>query len=281
MSQKFKKIAVFYNENKQQAQKVIAQLKTFFKSKKVNAVYVPCYKHKRWIGDADLVFALGGDGTVLHAARDMEGKNIPLLGINLGSLGFLSGIEAKDLKSRLPDILRGKFKLHRKYLIEAKIIRNGEIIGPHTAFNDFVIKTVEPRIMQFRAEIDRRFLIDYLSDGLIVSTPAGSTAYALAAGGPIVFPGLDVFILVPICPHTLTHRPIVVSAKRTIVVKPLVKNDADFRMPVLSIDGQDNFELAAEDEIVIKRSKNYVKMLIPPEYDYFKVLSKKLKWGQR
>lgn len=281
MSKKYKKVAVFYNETKQQAKNILADIGKILKSHKAQGFFIPSHKYDRWPGNADLVIALGGDGTVLHAARDMGGKKIPLLGINVGSLGFLSGIEAKEIRQKLPDVLQGKFHHQRKYLIEAKIRRGSEIIGPYTAFNDCVIKTLEPRIMQIRAEIDSKFLINYSSDGFIVSTPAGSTAYALAAGGPIVFPGLDVFVLVPICPHTLTHRPIIVSTKRKITVKPIIKSGDGFLMPILSIDGQTDIKLFSGDEILIQRSKKYVNLLVPRGYDYFKVLSHKLKWGQR
>jgi NAD+ kinase len=165
--------------------------------------------------------------------------------------------------------------------LKAKVLENKKCKAVYHAFNDCVIKTLEPRVIKLQAKIDDKFLIDYLSDGLIVSTPAGSTAYALAAGGPIVFPGLDVLIILPICPHMLTHRPIVLSAKRRISVKPFLKSSSDLNIPVLSIDGQINVELKPAAAVEIKRSDKFVTMLTPPEYDYFKVLSHKLKWGQR
>ncbi|HUT86216.1 MAG TPA: NAD(+)/NADH kinase [Elusimicrobiales bacterium] len=281
MSKPYKKITVFYNENKKTSHTVIARLKKFFGKRKIKIDYVPCHNHKKWTSDAELVITLGGDGTVLHAARDLGGKKIPLLGVNIGSLGFLTAIESKDLIRRLPEILNRKFKPQKKYLIEASIVSDNKKVASYNAFNDCVIKNIEPRIMELQAKIDNKFSMNYLSDGLIISTPSGSTAYALAAGGPIVFPGLDVFIIAPICPHMLTHRPIVLSSKQNLSVKPFIKKSKKCLLPVLSIDGQINVEIEPDCEIKIKRSKKFTTMLIPPEYDYFGVLSRKLKWGQR
>jgi NAD+ kinase len=316
---KFKNIAVFFNSRKPECARWAGEIARQLKQRKIKAAFVACEGHGRWNGPADLVIALGGDGTVLHAARDLAGRGIPLLGVNSGTLGFLSGMEARDFSEKFSSVLSGKYIIQERLLLKAEIIREGKVIsGPHTAFNDCVVKALEPRAFYVNARYGGKFLKTYFGDGLIVSTPGGSTAYSLAASGPIVYPDLDVFVFTPICPHTLTQRPLVLPANEEIVLSyrrthnphsaSSVENSGpakDFQpLPqcmkgkywreisgnfiasrsaaaVVSLDGQLNMELAPGDEVRITKSPRKTKLLLPADYDYFDVLSRKLKWGER
>jgi len=283
MPARFRKIAVFYNQRKPEGQRWAKAVCDFIKCKGLAVAPVPCLEHGSWEGQADLVIALGGDGTVLHAARDLAGLNIPLLAVNSGTLGFLSGMDVREFSERFPAILKGNYQLEPRYLLEASVqdAEGRHVNGPFLAFNDCVLKTPEPRAFSIKAFYGGRFMKSYFGDGLIIATPPGSTAYSLAASGPIVEPGLDVFILSPICPHSLTHRPVVLSASSQLVLEPSAGH-GDFRpLPILSMDGQAHLSVRPGERAVISKSDRGVNMLFPSDYDYFDVLRMKLKWGER
>ncbi|MCB1795673.1 MAG: NAD(+)/NADH kinase, partial [Candidatus Competibacteraceae bacterium] len=167
----------------------------------------------------DLVVVMGGDGTMLNAARSLVDYDMPILGVNLGRLGFLADVSPSEIPHRLDGVLNGQFREARRLLLYAQVMRDGCMIGEADALNDVVIhKRDVARMIDVETFLDGRFLNTYRADGLIISTPTGSTAYALAGGGPIIYPGLEAVVLVPICPHTLTHRPIVVGADNVIEV---------------------------------------------------------------
>ena len=211
---------------------------------------------------ADAAVAVGGDGTVLYAARHVIKRGLPVLGINAGGLGFLSGIEQKE------------------FLRTADVFLAGGVFGPLPALNDCVIRSPEARAFTLRASFGRQFLSDYFGDGLIVSTPSGSTAYSLAASGPIVMPDLEVFLLSPICPHTLTHRPIVLSAKEELKVS-VEGGRSGPQIMSLSIDGQETFGLEPGDTVLVRRHPRSFQMLAPEGFSYFDILRRKLSWGER
>lgn len=283
-SNRFKRVAIFLNEHKAECLRWAKAITEYLERKGVSVFSIPCIDHGNWTAgdDADLVIALGGDGTVLHAARDLAGRNIPLLGVNSGTLGFLSGLEVRDFATRMEPILAGEYILQQRFMIQADIYNNGKkIAGPHIAFNDCVIKSADPRAFHLNVRYGGKFLKTYFGDGLIISTPTGSTAYSLAASGPIVHPSLNAYLLTPICPHMLTQRPLVLPADEPLIAAPKT-GSSEFRpRTVISLDGQNNFELMQDDEVLIAKCPHKVSLLMPRDYDYFSVLSEKLKWGER
>lgn len=230
---------------------------------------------------ADAAVAVGGDGTVLYAARHIITLGVPVLGINAGGLGFLSGIEQKDFLKRADEFLSGRFARLKRSLLSVSVRRSGRaVFGPLPALNDCVIRNHEARAFQLKASFGGEFLSDYFGDGLIVSTPSGSTAYSLAAYGPIVMPDLEVFLLSPICPHTLTHRPIALSAAKELELT--VRNGSYApRGLALSVDGQENFALQPGDSVIVRRHSKSFGMLAPSGFSYFDILRRKLSWGER
>ena len=227
--------------------------------------------------EADLVIVVGGDGTLLGAARSLARGSAALLGVNLGRLGFLVDISPDGLEGALDAILAGDYEEESRFLLEAHI-------GPPTApgegvpaLNDVVLhKWNSVRMLEFETHIDGRFVNTQRSDGLIVSTPTGSTAYALSGGGPIVHPGLDALVLVPICPHTLSNRPLVVSGDSRIEIR---LRGGDLEHLRLSCDGQTNRSIRPGEEILIHRSPSSLRLLPPRGHDYYQILRAKLGWG--
>lgn len=233
------------------------------------------------IKKADAAVAVGGDGTVLFAARHVISRAIPVLGINAGGLGFLSGIEKNEFLKSVGAFLAGGFRKMKRSLLSVSVRRAGKMVfGPLPALNDCVIRNPEPRAFSLRASFGRQFLSDYFGDGLIVATPSGSTAYSLAASGPIVMPDLEVFLLSPICPHTLTHRPIALSAAEELRVTVMNGRHAPKDLS-LSMDGQENFRLEPGDTVHVRRHPRSLTMLAPADFSYFDMLRRKLSWGER
>lgn len=230
---------------------------------------------------ADAAVAVGGDGTVLYAARHVIARGLPVLGINAGGLGFLSGAEQKEFLAAAGGFLRGEFRTIERSLLSVSVLRRGRAVsGPLPALNDCVIRSSEARAFTLRASFGGKFLSEYFGDGLIVSTPSGSTAYSLAASGPIVMPDLEVFLLSPICPHTLTHRPIVLSAAADLRLEVHGGRYGPQRL-TLSLDGQENLTLEHGDTVLVRRHPRPFRMLVPRGFSYFDILRRKLSWGER
>jgi NAD+ kinase len=229
-------------------------------------------------GRVDLLVVLGGDGTLLAAARVLNRKPVPILAVNLGGLGFLTVITREDLYPTLEMVLGGNFRTERRVQIEGELIRADEVISSFLALNDVVLnKGAIARILDFEVLVDGRFISTYKSDGLIVSTPTGSTAYSLAAGGPVVVPSVEAFIVTPICAHTLTNRPLVLPDTATIEVVVKSQREAAY----LTVDGQVGIATHSEDIVRMKKSSSFVELVPPPQKDYFEILRQKLKWGER
>jgi len=227
----------------------------------------------------DLAIVVGGDGTLLNAARSLAQFDVPLLGINLGRLGFLTDISPIDMDHKLREIFDGKYKEEPRGLLHTTILRQGELISESSAFNDVVVhKWNGARMLEYETYIDGQFINTTRSDGLIVSTPTGSTGYALSGGGPILHPSLHAIVLVPICPHSMTYRPLVVfaDAKIEIIVKDCNQAEAQ-----VTCDGQINLGIQAHDHITMKRHDNCVRLIHPVSYDYYEILRAKLHWGKR
>jgi len=237
-------------------------------------------KVMNWSGfsqHCDLAVVIGGDGTLLAAARALGNTKTPLLGVHMGRLGFLADITPKVMIEQLNDVLAGHYISEKRALLKGTVIRNDETIFETHALNDIVVhKWASSRMVELETFIDGAFVSTERSDGLIVSTPTGSTAYALSGGGPIVHPSLNAVILVPICPHTLSHRPIVVSGDSLI---ELVITDTNLNSVKLSCDGQSTIEIINGDKILLEKSEQCTYLIHPEEHDHFHTLRTKLGWG--
>lgn len=227
---------------------------------------------------ADLLMVLGGDGTLLSVARFVGSREVPILGVNLGGLGFLTEVTLAELYPTLQVVLEGDFKVSRRITLLAAVRREGERIAEHTVFNDAVInKAALARIVNLETYVDGEYVATFRADGLILSTPTGSTAYSLSAGGPIVYPSLDVLILTPICPHMLTNRPLVLPGDVTVEVF-LASGQEDV---YLTLDGQEGLPLRHRDVVEVKRSGRIITLIKSPKKTYYELLRSKLKWGER
>src|SRR6266481_6433995 len=225
----------------------------------------------------DLLLVLGGDGTLLSMARLVGDLAVPILGVNLGGLGFLTALTVEELFPALEVYLRDELVIEDRMLFEARVFRQGERFGEYAALNDVIItKSAMSRIIRLEVAVDGDFATGYRADGLILSTPTGSTAYCLSAGGPIVFPTMDAVVLTPICSHTLTNRPIVLPADQRIEVRLLTDQDV-----MLTADGQVGFALRQWDTIEVRRASPRIRLLRVPQKHFFSVLRTKLKWGER
>ncbi|MBW1971771.1 MAG: NAD(+)/NADH kinase [Deltaproteobacteria bacterium] len=225
-----------------------------------------------------MIVVLGGDGTLLSVARLVGNSGVPVLGVNLGSLGFLTEIALPELFPAIEKVLNGDFRIEKRMSLVAKVIREGKDIGEYLVLNDVVInKGALARIIDLETYIDENYLTTYKADGLIISTPTGSTAYCLSAGGPIVYPTLSSVILIPICPHTLTNRPLILPPEVTI--KVILKSERE--EVFITLDGQWGFNLLINDIVEIKRAERTLRLIKSPHRSYFEVLRTKLKWGGR
>jgi len=228
--------------------------------------------------DADLVIVLGGDGTLLSAARAIDGREVPLFPVNLGGLGFLTAITMDELYPELERAFRGEHRIGKRKLLHCELIRSERVVGEYEALNDVVItKSAIARIVDLDAHVDHMFVCRYKADGLIVATPTGSTAYSLSAGGPIIFPSVAAICMTPICPHMLTNRPVIVPDTSVIRIICQAEDDSAF----LTIDGQIGEPLKKGDQIACRSSQHTLMLVRPPRMLFFDVLRQKLKWGER
>jgi NAD+ kinase len=237
-----------------------------------------CLTRNELPAQVDLLVVLGGDGTLLATARALNRKPVPILAVNLGGLGFLTVITREDLYPTLEAVLRGDYRTERRVQLEGELIRSDEVIASFLALNDAVLnKGAIARILDFELRVDGKFVSTYKSDGLIVSTPTGSTAYSLAAGGPIIVPTVEAFIVTPICAHTLTNRPLVLPDTTKIEVVVKSQREAAY----LSVDGQVGIAAYNDDLVRVRKSRSFVELIQPLKLGYFDVLQQKLKWGER
>ena len=226
---------------------------------------------------SQLLLVLGGDGTLLAAARLAAPRSIPVLPINMGSLGFLTNFTLQELHPALDDTLEGRFSLSERVLITVDLERAGKIIDTQRVLNEVVInKGALARMIELELIIDGDFVCRYRADGLIIATPTGSTAYSLSAGGPIVHPTVESFVITPICPHMLSDRPLVIRDSSTIEMKLSGNTESVF----LTLDGQRGIPLQPGDIVRAARAKELLKLIQPPKKSYFEILRNKLKWGE-
>jgi NAD+ kinase len=227
---------------------------------------------------ADLIVVLGGDGTLLSVARLVERPRVPILGVNMGGLGFITEVAVDELETVLEETLHGRYAVEKRMTLAVRLFRKRMKPKKFRVLNDAVItKGARSHIIDLETHVGREYLCTYRADGLIISTPTGSTAYSLAAGGPILYPSLGAVLLCPICPHTLTNRPIVVSSKSTIRVTLRSAGDTVF----LSPDGQQGMQLRDGDIIEVSDYGVPVSLVRMPTRGYFEILRNKLKWGER
>jgi len=226
----------------------------------------------------DLMIVLGGDGTLLSAARAIGRREIPLFPVNLGGLGFLTAITIEELYPELQRALRSEHRIGKRRLLAVDVERAGKVVASYDALNDAVLtKAALARMIDLDTHVDDQFVCVYKADGLIISTPTGSTAYSLSAGGPIIFPSVPAILLTPICPHMLTNRPVLVPETSVIRINSHGPDESVY----LTIDGQVGEPLQEGDTVVCRSSHHYLLLVRPPRMMFFDVLRQKLKWGER
>jgi NAD+ kinase len=228
---------------------------------------------------SDLVIVVAGDGTFLNAARSLVDLDVPLLGVNLGRLGFLADVMPDEMTDRLREVFDGAYDEEQRFLLDARVVRDGQDVFRGSALNEVVAhKWHIARLIQFETYINGHLVNTQRSDGLIVATPTGSTAYSLSGGGPILHPGLDAVVLVPICPHTLSSRPLVVAANSELEIRMGLGSEQPEAQ--LTCDGQTTLELAPEDHILIRQKERRLRLVHPKGHDYFATLRAKLHWAR-
>ena len=234
--------------------------------------------HEDEIADADLVIAIGGDGTMLYASRLAREFATPILGINRGRLGFLADVTPMEMIDSVDRVLQGEFSTDSRLLLEARLTRKSGTEKVSYALNDVVLQRRETgRMVDFETRMDGRYVNTHSGDGLIVATPTGSTAYALSCGGPIIVPHLDAIVVVPVCPHTLTDRPIVIAADRPVDVTLLERDDTKAE---ITVDGFSMGSFKPDDKLRISAANKRVTLVHPPGYDFYGILRSKLFWGR-
>jgi NAD+ kinase len=289
-----KRIGIIAKQNKPEALTIVRNLIEWLQPKKIEVyieegmgnLFTPhlsatnlCFVEKKEIPSyAEMIIVLGGDGTLLSVARLVEDHDVPILGVNLGGLGFLTEITLEELYRVLERVVQGDFVTDERVVLNAAVIRRGERVAEFVVLNDAVInKGALARIIDLETTINGEYLTTFKSDGLIISTPTGSTAYSLSAGGPIVYPSLHCIIITPICPHTLTNRPIVIP--NDVQIRATLKTKQ--QEVILTLDGQQGFSLEFEDVVEVRKAEGRILLIKSPYRHYFEVLREKLKWGER
>lgn len=226
----------------------------------------------------DMILVFGGDGTLISVAREINRRKVPILGVNLGRLGFLTEITLDELFPVLENVIEGDYTLSSRLMLEAQVLRNSEVVGTFLVLNDVVInKGALARIIDMEALVNDDYVTTFRADGLIISSPTGSTAYNLAAGGPIIYPGINCLVMSPICPHMLTNRPLIVADSAVIRVEVKFQDEE----VMFTADGQVGMPLQGGDVVEVRKSKAKTLLVNSPNRDYFEVLRTKLRWGER
>jgi NAD+ kinase len=287
MSRSVNRVGIIGKRNSREAVAVVRSLVGWLRERKVEVLVEEGMAAMvgnigSWPGDEistplDLVVVLGGDGTLLSVIRRIGENEVPILGVNLGGLGFLTEITRDELFPVLEKILHGEFRTHDRVALKASVVRGGEHIADFRVLNDAVItKGALARIIYLRTTINGEYVATFRADGLILSTPTGSTAYTLSAGGPIVYPSLKTIIIAPICPHTLTNRPIIIPDN--VVVRITLESESE--EVFLTLDGQVGFPMEQGDTVEIQKAPGRVLLIESPYKGYFEVLRTKLGWGE-
>lgn len=283
-----KKIGIMANIEKEKAGECILQLKEWMLKKNIEVLLekgIPekldgttGFEGRDLAGLVDIIVVLGGDGTLLRAARSVKEYDVPILGINLGTFGFLTEVNRNEMFSALEIILSGNYRTDKRMMLDVAVYRDQKRVGEGTALNDIVINSGNlSRMVDLKTSVNDRHLTTFKADGLILSTPTGSTAYCLSAGGPIVFPDLNSIIVTPICPHTLTNRPVILPEDAT--VKVILWTKTKEKGAILTMDGQDSITLRSGDTVTIRKSRFFTRLIVSPHRDYLEILRVKLGWG--
>ncbi|MDI6785937.1 MAG: NAD(+)/NADH kinase [bacterium] len=286
-----KNLGIIVNLKKENAFNIIKELVSWLLNKDCNIfiskevltqINIPSNKiqniEETDIERLEMVIVLGGDGTLLHTVKFLKGRDVPILAINLGKLGFLTEITQDEIYSSLERVFEKQYTINYKIMIEAQVIRNNKKAAVFYALNDAVVnKGSLARLINFELFIQDEYIATYFADGIIVSTPTGSTAYSLSAGGPIVYPSLNALVITPICPHSLTHRPMVLTSENTILIK-IASEDEDIN---LTCDGQEGYSLQNGDCIAITKATRQTLLICSEKRSFFEVLRAKLNWGKR
>jgi len=265
------RVAIVTKPKQPDVARVAGELIQWFKGKNIQASIEP-----EMASTADLAVVVGGDGTLLAAARLLGDRQIPILAINHGGLGFLTEVTLTEMYPAIERVLEGKFVLDYRMMMEVTVSQAGRQLAAYRALNDIVInKGTISRMIEFEARVDGQYVSRFRADGLIVATPTGSTAYNLSAGGPIIFPSMSAMVMTPICSHTLTNRPIVLPPNVRIEIALLSSADEGH----VTVDGQVGRQLQSNDILTAEKSKVEVQLVAPADKNYFDVLRGKLKWG--
>lgn len=278
---KIRTVGIIVKRNNSSALSTANELSTWLRSRGIERIAEPITdleqaQFEKLPANADLIVVLGGDGTMLATARIVRDPNLLVLGVNYGGLGYLTEIRIEEMFTALEAVLAGEFKIDRREMLEAELWRSGELIDQGRVLNDVVInKAALARIIEIEVRLNGSFVNSFRSDGLIVATPTGSTAYNLSAGGPIIFPSMNAVVITPICPFTLSNRPIVVPDTAEIELKLENENEG----VVLTFDGQTGYTMNAQDRVLIRKSETTFNLVQPANRNYFDVLRDKLKWG--
>ncbi|MCK5668779.1 MAG: NAD(+) kinase, partial [Gammaproteobacteria bacterium] len=285
----FKRIALITNSDAKKVAETLNGLIVYLQSNGIDFILdqgssalaeqtgLPVMKENKFDADCDLAIAIGGDGTMLNAAHLACKHEIPLLGINRGRLGFLADIPADAFEEHLNAIFAGTFVEEERFMLNVEVLREGKSLLKSNAFNDVILQKWNiAKLVEFETYVDGSFVHRQRSDGLIVTTPTGSTAYALSGGGPILHPSLDALALVPICPHTLTNRPIVIDGNSVVEI---VVGTREIDHARLTCDGDVEIELAPGDRVRVQKKDKKIKLIHPQGHDHFSILRAKLQWG--
>ena len=274
MSLKFNKIIIFEKRNDPDAAEAAAELGRCVLDLGAELL---ANDDDRQVAQADIAIVVGGDGTLLDISRRVAPLDIPIAGVNLGRLGFLVDIQREAMHITLKHILDGQYREEKRIMLGAEMLRAGRSIHSSEALNDIVVSKGElARLIEYETLVDDYHVNSARADGIIVATPTGSTAYALSANGPILHPTLEAIALVPICPHTLSNRPLVINSSSTVTIRML---DSGLQNTYVSFDGQSSVRLQDGDEVAIGMSKHRVRLLRPLDHSHYDVLREKLGWG--
>lgn len=285
-TEKVKNVVIVYRPDSANAVKNATELAAWLKKRKIRVFSHPQQKFGRGvkkiktsqISKVNLVVVLGGDGTYLHAVAMLRGESVPILGVNMGSLGFLTETRKEDLYSAATLTLEGKMEMRPRAMLEVKVQRNGKVISEHRALNDVVLERGPfSQLINIAMYCEHHLVGEIKADGVVVASPTGSTAYNLAAGGPILHPHVRSIVVTPICPHSLTHRPIIFPDDQTLTFRLMNKNQRAH----LHIDGQDGGDLRPGDEVIVTRSEHDHYILRKSSQNYFDLLREKLSFGER
>ncbi|WP_352432798.1 NAD(+)/NADH kinase [Pyrinomonas sp.] len=289
---RIKRIGVIVKPNQPEATRTICHLAQWLAERNVELIgcleidrqrieaetgcVIPTVARSKLAESVDLIVVLGGDGTMLSVARIVGAHEIPVLGVNYGRLGYLAEFRTEEMLAALETVLEGEYKLDQRVMLEAELVRGGQMLARDRVLNDVVIsKAALARIIEIEARLNGQFVNSFRADGLIVSTPTGSTAYNLSAGGPIVYPSMSAVVITPICPHTLSNRPIVVPDDALIELALRTREEV-----VLTLDGQIGLPLEVGDVVRVRKSRTAFNLVQPPNRNYFDVLRDKLSWGR-